>query len=157
MNSTFAVPNISFPAIQYFEPGLTRPIVVQKLVKSWPEVVNHGSRWPLRRFWVPGGILDSEGKQFIIQDILNISTMPFFLKPFDALFGSVWYLGRFEAELIISEPKQLTLEDFRDLLARLVGRERSFHAGQGVGYKKYQQLIRKAPTYAAAIVALYGD
>jgi hypothetical protein len=149
---------INFPAVRYFEPELNaKPAVTNFLVRDWDEafVRNFRWRWPSYESYVPGGLMDSSGQHFVIAGLRNWKPCPWWLKPLDWTIGVFLVLGPYELDPILEGPEQLTLDDFKERLCKLVGRERGLHTGGHVGYRGMQKLIRAAPDYERCIFAIY--
>jgi hypothetical protein len=150
---------IRFPAVQYFEPRPKAETPVTKiLVGDWNEAFNVtvGRRWPRYENYVPGGLLDHAGQHFRIIGLLNWEPCPWWLLPLDWFCGMLPLIGPFELDPLLEGPEQLTLEEFKQRLCKLVGRERNLHSGGEVGYRGLQKRIRDAPDYERCICALYG-
>jgi hypothetical protein len=145
---------VSFPAVQYSTLPNSKKFV-HGHVLSMDELTKrtgHYTTWPKLRFWVPGGIYDCTGQHFVFRDVRNIPKMPFWLKPFDRLFGSGWFLKTWEADLVIDEPIQLSLEEFKIKLCALAGTTMV----QGITRKKLKELIMSAQSYNEVIYVMCG-
>jgi hypothetical protein len=144
---------INYPAIQFFTaryPGAPAFTVV----RNWQELVFRGpnQRWPLRRFWVPGGLLDSSGQEFVLTDILNLPKIPFWMRPIDPIFGSHWYLGDYEIRLVVEEPVQLDLEQYKTKLKILAAKQ----LVQGTNRKKLKEMLSLSQSFEEGIYVLWG-
>jgi hypothetical protein len=149
---------IKFPAVQYFEPRRKAETpVTNYLVRDWDETFtrNHNHSWPRYEDFVPGGILDHTGQHFKIIGLRNWRPPPWFLIPFEWIRAAMILYRRYELDPILEGPEQLTLDDFKERLCKLVGRERGLHTGGHVGYRGMQKLIRAAPDYERCIFAIY--
>jgi hypothetical protein len=67
------------------------------------------------------------------------------------------FYRRYELDPVLEGPEQLTLDDFKQRLCKLVGRERNLHTGGDVGYRGLQKRIRAAADYEGCIFVLYGN
>jgi hypothetical protein len=158
-SSLTARARINFPAIRYFEPHPRAETRVTKyLVRDWNEafVRNYRWRWPSYESYVPGGILDHTGQHFMITALKNWKPCPWWLKPLDWTIGVFSVIGPWELDPVLKGPEQLPLDEFKERLCKLVGRERNLHSGGEVGYRGLQKRIRAASDYERCIFAIYG-
>jgi hypothetical protein len=143
------IAKIQFPAL------ICSSVFAQILVSNWYDLVSLGdtrNRWPDRKYWVPGKLLDCSGQEFVLRDVTNIPKMPFWLKPVVPILGVRWYLGVFKADLNISDPSQLTLLAYKKHVVAAVKKE----VLQGVTRKKRISMITDSLSFDEILYVLWG-
>jgi hypothetical protein len=132
--------------------------VTKLLVRDWGDAFTHNSHhiWPRYNDYGPGRILDHTGQHFRIVGLRNLHPPPWYLVPFRWIEMAMIFYRSYELDPILEGPEQLALDDFKQRLCKLVGRERNLHSGGEVGYRGLQKRIRASPDYEGCIFALCG-
>lgn len=144
---------IRFPAIQYtLADRKTGARSTSTLLENSGELHRAG-RWPRKEWYVPGGILDSDGHDIPIIDLANWRPIPTVLRPIDYFFGGLIAGGHYRVDYVFGEPMQLALQEFKNRLCQLLAKERRSHSG-GVGFRARQRDVQAATTFEEAVRAV---
>ncbi len=113
---------VSYPCISY----------VRELVPSrvgWTYSVRQSAgtffrmpRWPLRDWYMPGGILDASGNQFEVLDLLGWQPCPAWVRPLDDVIGWAAFrllIGR-RFQLQLGPPQKLTLDQVKTFIGQML-------------------------------------
>jgi hypothetical protein len=139
--------NISFPAIWYFNHKDTNKPFCGTVNTLGQLLGKDIGRWPKLRMWVPGGICDRTGQHFLFNAVTNLPSIPWWLKPFDPIVGSAWYLKNWEADIDLDGPYQMTLDEYKSKVCGLVNTT----IVQGISRIKRKALIRSADSFEEII------
>jgi hypothetical protein len=146
---------VAFPAIFHFIDGDSGKRWHYH-VTDWQDLssVKAGAidLWPKLDFWVPGGLFDCAGQEFVFRNVSNIPALPSYLKPVVAIIGARWLLGRFEAQIEMDGPFPLSLDQFKERLKKLAGTT----LVQGITRRKLKELIELSSSYKEAIYVMCG-
>jgi hypothetical protein len=150
---------IDYPAVQYFTPKIRHGVTVAMVpISSTHKLlqIDKPRRWLDYDAFVPGGVLDSVGRDIPIMGITNWRPCPWWYKPFEpilgvGLFGWPWK----SLDIVYGEPKILDLPAFKEKLCKIIYSERTMHHGGYRGYRALQTAIKRADSYRAALDEIY--
>lgn len=148
-------PAIEFPAVHYFDKGLGRDAstpVVMRVVENADALGRCSWKSIVKRRFDSGELLDSIGRAFPVNGIRGHSLAgPWWRWPID------WFEGTLiRADLVLGEPKLLTLDQFKERLCGFVDQERELWAS-GIGPNAIKRQIMKADSARAAIGVILGE
>jgi hypothetical protein len=130
---------LTFPAIKYSPPyESTDARVLMRLIEHQRELYGWGG-FPLWKYYVPGGLLDSTGLEIPIVGLIG----GYKEKPWWYPLATIHWPFKFD--YVYGPPQQLSLEQFRKKVTGLVVRQR------GVG--RDMKRLKSAQTYQEIIAS----